>query len=100
MRVKILLRTALNVIFGIYPTPDDQENAARELPSLADRPSMSIKKVISDGNGRSVDVEFGDKIDPSRYREYQLYSLKASAWISIALRKLKLGRHLVKKWFV
>jgi hypothetical protein len=92
LRAQVLLRTALNVIFGIFPAPGGQDDANQE--STGPKKSSNNRKkakVVNDGKGTSVDVEFGPKVDPSHYREYQEYSLKASAWISIHCASLSMA---------
>merc|ERR1712232_1298762 len=94
----MLFRTALNVIFGIFPALSGSENQA------GGRPKSLRQKRKSLGNGRgssdSVNVAFSTTTLSSRHRLYQEYSLKASAWIATALHKLNAGRNHVKRWFI
>jgi len=102
VRGPILLRTALNVIFGIFPSAGgdgdgDQVDAG---PALVAKTRNRAKTVGVTSVQEEVDVSFGARVKRSRYKKYREFSMKASAWISTALRKLRAGRHYVKKWFI
>jgi len=78
---KTMLRVALNVLFGVFPAPEqavDQESSFLQL---------------------SEDPKFGPKILASRYEDYKRFALKASAWVATALKKLEPRKAMVKKWF-
>jgi len=47
-----------------------------------------------------VGAAFGSRTKASRHERYRAFVVKASAWLSYALKRLRAGRHLVKKWFV
>eukprot|EP00930_Biecheleria_cincta_P079657 TRINITY_DN6756_c0_g3_i1.p1 TRINITY_DN6756_c0_g3~~TRINITY_DN6756_c0_g3_i1.p1 ORF type:complete len:586 (-),score=79.80 TRINITY_DN6756_c0_g3_i1:56-1813(-) len=89
-RGRALFRGALNVVFGIFPAVDENE----------DEPTNSLLQEQAETEGPGADVAFGSKIRPDRHSEYRASALKASAWISTALRRIRSGRDITKKWFV
>merc|ERR1711988_1292443 len=93
IRGQMLFRTALNVIFGIFPALSGSGNKALRPNSLRQK-----RKSLGDrrGSSNSVNVAFSAKTKSSRHSLYQEYSLKASAWIANALHKLNAGRSHVK----
>jgi len=88
LKAKRLFRLALNTILGVFPAPDEQDDGD-------EGPGASLVEAPG-----GVDVAFGSRTKTSRHEKYRAYVVKASAWLSYALKRLRAGRHLVKKWFV
>jgi len=87
MKAQQLFRLAVNTILGVFPAPDEQDDDEGSVASLMEGPG-------------GVDVAFGGRTKASRHAEYRKIVVKASAWLSYALKRLRAGRGLVEKWFV
>jgi len=90
VRGRALFRGALNVVFGIFPAVDENN----------DETTSSLLQEQADADGPGADVAFGSRIRRDRHTEYRVYAMKASAWISTALRRIRSGRSITKKWFI
>lgn len=85
VRRQMLFRTTLNVIFGIFPSPDEIDDSTG-VASLLESPGDTVR--------------FGPSTLPQRHYLYSRYLLQASAWIATALRRLPRGSSAVRKWFI
>eukprot|EP00930_Biecheleria_cincta_P079654 TRINITY_DN6756_c0_g2_i2.p1 TRINITY_DN6756_c0_g2~~TRINITY_DN6756_c0_g2_i2.p1 ORF type:complete len:594 (-),score=73.71 TRINITY_DN6756_c0_g2_i2:203-1984(-) len=90
LRRQTLFRSALNVVFGIFPAVDED----------ADELTNSLLQEQTGPERPGADVAFGPRIRRDRHSKYRASALKASAWISTALRRIRYGRDVTKKWFI
>jgi hypothetical protein len=89
LKAQRIFRLAVNTILGVFPAPDEQD----------DDEGSGASDSLMEGPG-GVDVAFGSRTKASRHAEYRELVVKAAAWLSYALKRLRAGRPLVKKWFV
>lgn len=82
---KRLFRLATNVVFGFFPSPDEIDDEVQSPP---------LQAVATAPN-----VIFGSDVSPRRHEAYRSYTVKASAWVAQAIRKVRNGRALIAKWF-
>eukprot|EP00928_Gymnodinium_smaydae_P057929 TRINITY_DN41146_c0_g1_i2.p1 TRINITY_DN41146_c0_g1~~TRINITY_DN41146_c0_g1_i2.p1 ORF type:complete len:487 (+),score=24.83 TRINITY_DN41146_c0_g1_i2:52-1512(+) len=84
---RILFRSALNIIFGIFPAIPASEHG---------RMNASATTQATSADGLTV----GRSTMPERYHHHRNVILTASAWIAIAARRLSPGRSYVERWFL
>lgn len=75
---RILFRTALNLILGVFPYAEEVDDETAECDPVA----------------------FGKCTRPERHFMFRQYLQKASAWVAAALRRLSSGEAHVRKWFI
>lgn len=97
LRAELLFRMSLNVVLEIFPAVDEIDGPTTEAPghSLLQRGLSSNVPTP-----RPALIFGGPESAPERHRQYAEYVMKASAWISLALRRLRTGRPYLEKWFV
>jgi len=86
----MMLRVVLNVLFGVFPAPDEADD---EVPE-GGTPGALLQ---SDGG---LDPKFGPQIRADRHEKYRRMVVTGTNWVSTALRKMGERKSIVKKWFV
>eukprot|EP00441_Pelagodinium_beii_P040476 CAMPEP_0197641358 /NCGR_PEP_ID=MMETSP1338-20131121/15349_1 /TAXON_ID=43686 ORGANISM="Pelagodinium beii, Strain RCC1491" /NCGR_SAMPLE_ID=MMETSP1338 /ASSEMBLY_ACC=CAM_ASM_000754 /LENGTH=1915 /DNA_ID=CAMNT_0043214331 /DNA_START=81 /DNA_END=5831 /DNA_ORIENTATION=+ len=84
-----LLRHALNVLFHIFPAPDEVDNFQERGSSFLEADPKDKKPVAT----------FGDTIEQDKHKSVRRQTVKAAAFVASAIRNMDSRADVVKRWF-